>query len=167
MHRYFLSIGAFLVLAAALAVALVAGGCGGASASEITVQTGSLSKAEFIKRADAICTAARSQFTREYTAFVKKNYKPTSSRSAQEAVANELVESILLPNFEKPIDEISALGAPKGDEQAIASFLNALQQRLEEIHERPLILNKTVTPLARAEKLARAYGLTGCAESFS
>jgi hypothetical protein len=164
-----MSIRAFCLLMAVLAALVLANGCGGggASASEITVQTGSLSKAEFIKRADGICEAARSQFTREYTAFAQKNYKPTSSRSAQEALANDLVENILLPNFEKPVDEISALGAPKGDEQEIASFLNALQQRLEEIHERPLILNKTVTPFAQAEKLAKAYGLTGCAESFS
>lgn len=152
-----------------MAVALFSAGCGGsdssASGGEVTVTTGSLSKAEFVKRADAICKEAREKFTREYTAFAKKVQR--TSKTAQEAASGELIEDILIPNFQKDVDEISALGAPKGDEEKVAAFLNALQQQLEEIHERPKILETTVTPLAKAEKLAKTYGLTGCAESFS
>jgi hypothetical protein len=161
-----LSIRGGFVLAAALAAVLIAGGCGGsdsASGGEVTVQTGSLSKAEFIKRADAICAAARSQFTREYTAFLRREL-PKSSNSDQSALQSELVDAILIPNFGKDVDEISALGAPKGDEAAVVSFLNALQQRLDELGEKPSELNNEM--FVKPAKLAKAYGLTGCVKSL-
>jgi hypothetical protein len=167
MGGFFLSVRGSWLSAAALAILLAAGGCGGSdsSAADVTVETGSLSKAQFIKRADAICEANRAQFTREFTAFAQKIQR--SSKAAQEASNDDPVEKILIPNFQKDINEISNLGAPSGDEQEVGAFLEALGQRLEEIRERPTILEETVTPFAKAEKLAKAYGLTGCAESFS
>jgi hypothetical protein len=165
MAQYFLSIRAFFLVAAALAALLLANGCGGASASEITVQTGSMSKAEFIKRADAICAATRNQFTREFVALAQRN-KSAKSRSEQEAVLVKLTEDVLLPNYEKLIDKLSTLGAPKGEVQEVTSLLNALQTRLDEIHAQPLELDKTPYPLAKPAKIAKTYGLIGCAESF-
>jgi len=167
MYRYFLSIKAFLVLAATLAVVVVAGGCGGASADEITVQTGSLSKAEFIKRANAICEAVRSRFLREYVALYEQK-KPKLTGAAPGVWLSEVVDAVLLPNYEqRMIDEISALGAPASEEKEVASFLNSLQQRLDEVHQNPVELTKSPYPFAKPARVAKKYGLTGCAGSFS
>lgn len=170
MHRYFLSIRAFFVLAATLAVVVVAGGCGGSdssSANEVTVQTGSLSKAEFIKRANAICEAVRSRFLREYVAFYEQK-KPKLTGAPQGAWLSEVVEAVLLPNYEqRMIGEISVLGAPASEEQEVASFLNSLQQRLDEVHQNPAELTKSPYPFAKPARVAKKYGLTGCAGSFS
>ncbi|MDX6602941.1 MAG: hypothetical protein QOF13_2143 [Solirubrobacterales bacterium] len=149
---------------------LLVTGCGSgsgnsadASGGEVTVETGSLSKAQFIERADRICEENKQHFQKEYEAFVKA---VTSSPSPTEQIA-KLAETIFVPNFEKDVEEISVLGAPRGDQKKVAAFLNALQQRLDEIREQPIILGKTQFPLAKATKMATAYGSTGCAESFS
>jgi ADP-ribosylglycohydrolase len=163
--RYSLTIGIILLLLAAFVTA----GCGGSGeSSEITVPAGSLSKAEFVRKADAICEATRSRFAREYTALVQKYQQQGGSSQAElKVVTDAIVKAALLPNYEKGIDEIVALGAPKGDEDEVAAFLNALRERLDEIEATPTKLASTITPFARVEKKAEAYGLTGCAESFS
>jgi hypothetical protein len=169
-------IGAFLRISAfagLLGVVALLGmtGCGsddssaGAAANgEVTVKTGSLSKAQFVKQADQLCKETRRQFQGEYEDFVKKEASSSTPPTNQTA---KLVDAVIVPDFSGLVDQIGSLGAPSGDEQEISAFLTALQQRLQDFQERPSILEQTVTPFARTEKLARAYGLTGCAESFS
>ncbi len=166
MGKRFLTIRRSFLLAIAVAGLLLAG-CGGDGESDtVSVETGNLSKKEFIQRADVICENVRRKFTQEYTAFAK-TIKPTASKEDLDAFGSKLINDILIPNFQKDVEEISALGAPSGDEEEVSAFLTAIQQRLGEIRERPAILEETITPFAKAEKLAKAYGLTGCAESFS
>jgi hypothetical protein len=164
--RNFMSIrGAYLSIAA-LAVLLLAAGCGGGdssstSADEITVKTSSLSKAEFIKRADAVCEAARKEFDREYNVFLRRKFGKNTDERVLQA---ELADTVIIPSFAKEVDGISALGAPNGDEQEIASFLKALQKRLNELHEDSSELSNEM--FNKPAKLAIAYGLNGCAKSL-
>lgn len=152
-------------------MALMASGCGGGSSSstgndEVTVQTGSLTKAEFVEQADAICKAGREQFDKEFQTFQKEKKLKTSGDQSP-VWLGEVVNTILLPDYEKRIEEISALGAPSGDEREIASFLNALQQRLDDMRKEPAEMSNSLTPFSKPIKLAKAYGFTGCAESLS
>lgn len=169
MTKYFLSIRGFL-LVVAMATLLFAGGCGDddsseadANGEEVTVETSSLSKAEFIKQADTLCEKTKGQFFREYTTFIKDSARATQSEQAQTA---EMVETILVPMYEDLIDQISSIGAPKGDEKQVAGFLNALQQDLDFASEQPSKALDRLVPFSRATKAAEAYGLAGCAESF-
>jgi hypothetical protein len=170
MKQYFLSTRWFFLAAALLVASLSVTGCGGdssANADEVAVTTGSLPKTEFVKRADALCVAAKTQFTREYTAFLEANEALlTGSKAEQSTAMEKIVDKMLVPNFERAVDGISSLGAPKADAQEVSAFLNALQQRLGELEETPSEISKATYPLAKAAKLAKAYGLTGCAESF-
>ncbi len=160
--RYFLSIKWFIALLVALALV---SGCGGGESDEISVTTGSLSKAQFIARADAICRAARSQFNREYIAFGKKHPIP-ASKAGQRKLLSEIVETTLVPNYEPRFEEIGALGAPSGDEEKVSEFLTAFKLRLDEIREKPTELSANPYPFKEVAKLAKAYGLSGCANSF-
>lgn len=161
-----MSIKGLWLSAAALAILLMAGGCGDgngsadADAGKGTVETDSLSKAEFTERADQLCKEARTEFQGEYEDFVKAN-----SQGGLKVQA-ELVNTVLVPSFEQLVGQIGAVGAPRGDEEKVAAFLNALQRRLNELRERPAEAFKTLSPLAGPIKLARAYGLTGCANSL-
>jgi hypothetical protein len=153
-----------------LALPLLVAGCGGSSDSssaaggqEVTVTSGSLSKAEFVKQADTICEGSRSKFDKLLSEYAAK-HKPGANLAGW---IDEVVHSFFLPTYENEIEQIAALGAPRGDEEKVASFLDALQKRLDEVDKVPVELSKTTTPLKGAEKLAKAYGLTGCAESFS
>jgi hypothetical protein len=166
MQLFFSSIRTFYLLAAAIAALFVVGGCGGDKDSagtgrgEIAVKTGSLSKAAFIKRADRLCKEAKSKFRREYVAFAK------GSLATAEGGQAKVVHTMLVPNFEKLVSQIRSIGAPSSDEKEVAAFLNSLQRRLHELGKEPAKAFKTFSPLAAPVKLAKEYGLTGCAESL-
>lgn len=167
MGEYFRSIRGFFLTAATLAALLLAVGCGSSSSDEVTVQTGSLSKAEFVEKADAICKAARTEFLAKYTNLLRTR-KPTIGNTQEEsALMHEALESIVSPNYEGQIERISSLGAPSDYAPKVASFLNSLQKRLDEVHERPAELVSTPYPFKESENVAKAAGLKGCAESFS
>jgi hypothetical protein len=161
LHPVKLRLGAFLVLVAALALAA---GCGSGGSAEISVKTGSMPKAQFINRADTICESAKGKVGQEYGEFVKSHQG--ASKAEEEALIGEAVDQIIRPDFEQPIKAISELGAPKGDEKEVAAFLNALQARLDEFAEHPTEVTATPHPFLRASKLARSYGLEGCANSL-
>jgi hypothetical protein len=164
----FLNTRGLFVVVATIAALLLATGCGGGSSnSEVTVQTGSLSKAEFVKKADAICEAARTEFLAMYSAFLKAHSSEVNSAQSQEALFTEMVETILSPNIEGQIEQISELGAPTDYAPKATSFLNALQKRIDEASEDPAGLTTTAFPFKKAEDVAKGVGMNGCAESFS
>ena len=161
----FLNAKAFL-LTAGLAALLLAGGCGSSDSKEVTVQAGSLSKAEFIEKANTICKAARSEFVSKYESFFQAHKSELGSKGQEEKLLSELLETLLAPNVEGQIERISELGAPKDYAPEAAAFLNALQTRLEEAHDDPTGLTATPFPFKKAENVAAKAGLKGCAESF-
>jgi hypothetical protein len=173
MNQFFLSkplVRLFAGAAAAslLVVAVLASGCGGSSedSNGITVQTGSLSKAAFIEKADAICKAARTEFAAKYTAFVRTNQSALGNAQKEAALLRETVESLLAPNYEEQIEKIGALGAPTAYAPKVATFLKAVDDRLEEVRENPSEISATPFPFKHAEDVASAVGLKGCSESF-
>jgi hypothetical protein len=170
MKQYFLSIRAFCI--GVLAVPLLVASCGGSNSSkaggEITVETGSLSKPEFVERADAICRKSKARALREFQAFMAENQatSQTSPREGETTTA-EVVDGVLIPIYGKLIDDFIALGAPKGDEQEVAAFLNTVQRALDRLKEDPAMLNTLRNPFTPASKSAGKYGLTGCANSLA
>jgi len=158
--------GVFLLLAT-LAALVSAAGCGSSSSDEVTVQTGSLSKTEFIKKADAICEAARTEFLAKYSRYVEEHKSDIVDPQKKDEVLNDILDSILAPNVEGEIVQISKLGAPKDYAPEVAAFLNALQKRLDKAQENPDGLTTTTNPFVVAENVARRAAMNGCAGSFS
>ncbi len=110
-------------------------GCGGGSSSdssngalETTVTTSSRSKAEFVKLANAICERDKANLLAELGTYFKKHGSeaPSPSQAAVQAI-----EGVVLPKIEREIEEIGALGAPRGEEEKVESFLAALKEGLE------------------------------------
>lgn len=160
--------GVFLLCAVLAALLFVAAGCGGGSSDPgVEVQTGSLSKAEFIEKADAICAAARTEFLAKYTSFLEAHKAEATDPKKQEALLGEVLESVLGPNVEGQIEKISNLGAPAGYAPEVKAFLLELQERLDEAQEDPTGLTSSATPFKKAEDAAKRAGMKGCSESFS
>lgn len=161
--------GLFVVAATVAAlVALLAAGCGSSSSDpEVTVQTGSLSKAEFVKKAGTICETARTEFIAKYVAFFKAHESELGDKEKEQVLLSEIVESLLAPSVEGQIKQISKLGSPKPYAPEVASFLNAAQERLAEMQDDPSQLTATSTPFKGVEKAAAKVGIKGCSESFS
>ena len=176
-------------LAALLAIAVVAGCGGGGSSTDSGSTTGgsteggstetetteggstegqsggegsALSKAQFIAKADAICTASQEDLSTEVEKYAKEegiseNEKP----SKEEEVA--VIERFVLPNLETEAREIGDLPAPEGDEDRIETLLANLEKGNEEAEGDPeSLLAGSTEPFETAAKEAGAYGMKVC-----
>jgi len=182
MRGNFLSIRSLFVIAATAFALLLAAGCGDSgddsatgsagnttssavSTAEITVDTGSLSKAAFIKKVEPICRKAMERFQGELAAVLegsRDNPRKPTELSAEE----EYYETDFAETFEDMIDEISALGAPQGDEQKIAAYLEAVQSGVGEAAEEHEAFAQAFLESGGSFKetpqVTVAYGLNGC-----
>ena len=136
------------VLGAAAIAALVCAGCGGGSEH--------LSKPEFVRRANAICkrTAAERDRTE------RRRFGTSLSKAELAKFAGD----VLVPSDEREISQIRDLAAPKGDEAEVKAILDARQAGVDRIKADPAGFGSyRKSPFDRADRLARAYGLTDCA----
>jgi hypothetical protein len=152
----------FIALLAALAaISVIAAGCGGGSDSSSTSAT--ISKAQFIKQADAICAKGNKENEAEFEEFAKENGL-SEKKEPTKAQQEEAISEIVAPGVEKQIEEIDALGAPEGDEGKIEAMVAAVEEGAEEIEANPASLIEGKNPLAKGSKLAKEYGLKTCGE---
>ncbi|HWB70142.1 MAG TPA: hypothetical protein VG518_09220 [Solirubrobacterales bacterium] len=146
-----------VVLFGALLGALLVAGCG----SDNSESSASLTKAEFVKKADSICEASEKKGETEVEEFleeegVAKNEEP--SKELQE----QLAEEVVAPNISGQLEEIRALGFPEGtDGEEAEALIDSAEEDVEEIEEEPSALFSDST-FKQTNKEARAYGLTVC-----
>jgi len=142
------------VLAAVLTAALAVAGCGSSSSSS---SAPSITKAQFVAKANAICVAGNAVTT-------KAAMKLGSNPSAAQILA--YTKGTLIPTIQGQINAIKALGAPKGDEATVSSFLALAQADLNKLKANPSLIIKGGPTLFHDFALkAHAYGLTKCAAS--
>jgi hypothetical protein len=163
MHRYRLA----ATLLAALAIVLVAAGCGGSGSRSGGTTGGGTTESDgdapttaaFIKEADQACGKAEAELTNEVEAFAKENDIPLGSEEPNEAQQTELFQQVILPNIAKQGEDIAALTPPAGDESTIEELTKTLEQEVAEAEEEGGLGEKA---LAGATNLARAYGFKIC-----
>lgn len=159
----------------ALVAALVAVGCGGGGEA-------TLSKTDFIKRADAICEKADSAEIGEFFAYARAHPKllkrlhelTSSDQPPRGVVAREKAYgAIAPPSILKEAEEIEALKPPSGDEAAIERFLAGIRQAVKEAEGDPSKLDNHLPNGAGANpdyafgevnQLATEYGFKQCNE---
>lgn len=135
--------------AAVLCAAGLIAGCGGSAR---------LSKAEFLKKGNAICAkgnaeiqaAGRKQFTKP----------PTPAQLVP------FVKTTVIPSVQRQIDQVRKLKPPKSDEATVKDILDSAQAALDKAKANPLLLaTNGPGPFAEANRKAKAYGLTTCGSS--
>ncbi len=142
------------------ALALVAAGCGGGD--DTTSETSAaLTKPEFIKQADAICGEASERSQTEAEEFADEN--DFTLNKANEKQLEEAVTAVLVPNLNEQAEDLTALGAPEGDEEQVEAITVSLEDAAAEIEDNPgLVFGAEV--LKEPSKLAEEYGLKVCGE---
>lgn len=151
---------AFLMaLAVLVALAAVVAGCGGGDDSDTSA---SLTKAEFIKKADAICEEGNESINTEVDEFAEE--KGTTPEKMTKEQQEEFVEQVVAGEIHSQAEEIGDLGAPSGDEEQIEAMVEAVEGGADEIEEEPKALFGKTNPLAEGTKLAKEYGLKVCGE---
>ncbi len=151
------------LLAALCAVAIVAAGCG-SSDDSTTDSTESLTKVEFLKQGNAICTEGNETIDAGFEELAEEKNLDENSRPPQ-SVLDEAAETILIPSVTKQIEELRALGTPEGDEGELDQLLTAAEAAIEEGEEDPSSMSsENSNPFEAVNKEAAAYGLTACGE---
>jgi hypothetical protein len=167
MGGYFSSTRIFLVAFCLVGTLGALSGCGSddSEATAVTVQTGSLSKAAFVKRANKICTDGQRQgFIRLKVYVDDEKLRDLAKMSAGQA--EDILTTIVAPTYRKEIAEISELGVPKRDAGTITKMLEEISLGLEESQANPYQALKNGSTVGNAPDLARQYGLTACSTSW-
>jgi hypothetical protein len=120
-----------------------------------------LTKAEFIKRGDAICEAVPQEYSKKLSALeeeAKKSKKPKPSKT--ESNLNAAV-----PPLYAAIEALEELAPPQGDEQEAAAIVAALKSAAKGLEEKPESeLLGPKSPFAEFQKLTKAYGFKLCSQ---
>jgi hypothetical protein len=150
-----------IAVAAMLAVGLGATGCGGggskstSASSSSSASTPALSKAEFLKRGNAICKRGNDQINAEGKRMFKPRTRPTAAQRRQ------FGESAIAV-IQGEINGVRALPAPAGDQATIKKIADTAQKDLDKVKADPALLTRNGDPFKDANKLANQYGLTAC-----
>lgn len=127
------------------ALMLVAVGCGGGDDST----TSSLTKAQFIKQADAICKKADA-------ARLKALSETTGSQL-------EVLSAAMQP-IQKQAEEIAALGAPSGDDEEIDAIVTEMEKGVEQAEKGG---NANIEKaFVKVDQLSGQYGFKVCASTL-
>lgn len=146
-------------LCAILVIGLVMAGCG--SSDDSTETSVELTKAQFIKRGDAICKKGNAQIEREVDVFVKKN--EIDRISPTEGDQNQVTAVVVVPALQAQADELSELGAPTAQEEEIDAIIDALESGIDELEDDPgALFRSEVSPLDEAKGLAEEFGFKVC-----
>jgi hypothetical protein len=138
-----------LILVGALTGAL---GCGSSDST-----TASLTKKQFLKKAEEICETGE----REQLELASKYLKQHPG-----AEEEEMIVPAGLPPLQKQTEKIKALPAPEGDEARIEAIVKAFEKALEDAEAKPQdVLSSESNPFKQANGLAEKYGFTNCAHA--
>jgi hypothetical protein len=131
-----------------LGVGVVAIGCGGGDDN--------LTKAQFIKQADAICTKGNKQID----AAAGKIF--TTKQQPSKAQLTQFASEALIPDIQGQVDDVRALNEPSDDEDQVNAFLDSAQAELDKGKKDPLYMTSDKS-FSETNKLGKQYGFKVCA----
>ncbi|HME04767.1 MAG TPA: hypothetical protein VKG38_17220 [Solirubrobacteraceae bacterium] len=141
-----------MAIAGMLLVGLGVAGCGGSTSATNSTADATITKANFVAKANAICEKAD-------PALSEAGAKLASLHS--EAQIATVVDGTYVPSIEAQIAGIRALGTPPGGQAAVTSMLKLVQADLTKLKgDPPLVATDVFGDFAR---VAHPYGLTACA----
>jgi hypothetical protein len=150
------------MLAGAMAIAIVAAGCG-SSSDDSTEASVELTKVEFIKQGDAICKEGGGKIEDEVDDFAQENDVDTDNPTKEEQ--EEVITSVVVPSLQTQADELSELGPPSGEEDEITAIIEALEAGAEKLEDDPAtLLEGGASPLDEANELANEFGFKECGQ---
>ena len=136
-----------------VAIAAIASGCGGGDDDSLT-------KAEFTRKAEAICTKGQEKKGTALAAGFEEKGKKASSKAVQE----ELVTDYALPPLDQMTAELAALDPPSEDEEQVEEMIGSYEEALAKMKKDPAIGIAESNPFAEADRMAQQYGLEVCNE---
>lgn len=150
-----MSKGAWLVLAAVVAAfALVGVGCGSGGGT-----TSAVTKAQYVNKVDALCEQREEERAKGFEAVASKLKKGEILTNAKQA---RMVETIVIPSYEKMIENVKSLEAPEGGEAEIEELVKAMEKAQKKVEADPRQAVSSVIMFEEANGLATKFGLKHC-----
>lgn len=147
------------ILLCVVALAAVVAGCGGSDEDAPTP-----TKKQFTKQASAVCL----QGVRDIQLKLEKTIKQRAKEKTfgtDEALPAEIANQIVLPNFETQVEDLRALGAPKGDEAEVEKMWDTFETAIADSKQDPKgMFRGEVETLEDVRTMATKYGLEYCGQ---
>jgi hypothetical protein len=152
-----------LPIAIAALVSAVAG-CGGDSATTATTDSSSpamIPRAQFVKRAKAICEAEKKNLSEEMNAFYERRARETGEQIGLVG-AVEAVPEVVVPSLRGELDELEAIGLPKGEAYEAEAVWQTLRTVLHEVEAEGIYAWRSAKLLPPFRNRAKPFGLQYC-----
>ncbi|HEU4944760.1 MAG TPA: hypothetical protein VFT10_06320 [Solirubrobacterales bacterium] len=151
--------GSLVLVVAMVAAVLIIAGCGDDSSSSSS--TVSISKEEFIAKADEICKQGTGRMEAGLARFLTeggKIQKPSQSDS------EKFIVTVLVPSVRREIKELQALGLPDGDEEKTEAMIASLEEGLDTAEDNPeaVAAGSTDIVFGITSRLAGEFGIEAC-----
>lgn len=129
-----------------------------------SIESSPLTKAQYIKRASAICDRHRKERFQATRAYVKQRAAGSEREITEEEMIVAVRTDVFIPSMEDQLTDLRELGAPQGDKKPVSAYLAAFEDWLAalEQHKDPTSVSALDQQLDRAGRLARAYGVIEC-----
>jgi hypothetical protein len=148
-----------------LVFALIAAGCSSSSksSSSSTTTLPALTKADFVKQANDICTATDQKLAAAASGVTE---------STPQADQVKLLQTKIIPLFRQQIADLRKLSPPAADRAQVTAIFDAMSTGIDQAEQKlktdpATALGSNYNPLSHADDLASAYGLTACASGSS
>jgi len=146
------------LIVAVIAAVLFAVGCGGSDDSDSSAN--SISKEEFITKADTICKKGTERM-QAAIGDVLKDQPNITKVSKDEQLA--IVAKVMVPSVSREVKELRALGVPDGDDEKVDAMITALEEGVETAEQDPEVVTKSSDAIfGIASRIGGEYGLTVC-----
>jgi hypothetical protein len=126
-----------------------------------SVQPSSLSKAQFITQASALCRREKAGLLGKTEAYLAEH---SSEGLSQPVLYADAAKKVLMPVAEARIAGIRKLGAPAGDEEEVEAMLAGQEEGIERVRQlTTFVEGESLLPyFAQSNKAFEAYGLVEC-----
>jgi NADH dehydrogenase/NADH:ubiquinone oxidoreductase subunit G len=152
-----------------IGIVVIAGGCVGCGGGGEDEASASVTKAQFVKKADFICADSK----RERTAIAEEIFNPKQRQGSHvvgaqsteeleaelEELAEELLKEKMIPSLKNQQKKLESLGAPAADEAKVEKMLSNLEKAIDEIEQEGFRGLVGGNQFDEFEKEARTYDL--------
>jgi hypothetical protein len=142
------------MLAGLVAVGMLAAGCGSGDGDRLT-------KAEFIKQADAMCKRVLKDAQTEYFAALRQSVQ--AGKEGPGGGEGRDPNDILVDYYRTKTARLADLSPPGADEARIQAMLDALDAAIKEGEKDPTIFAAGTAALKKERRIAKEYGIKECA----
>jgi hypothetical protein len=142
----------------AVVIGLTAAGCGGGGQDDVSAA--SITKAEFVTKANAACTRIHAQAQKDFDAYMES--QEGESAAAPSSLGDLGTKFVIVPK-QREVEEFVALGMPSENEGQAKAIVVAFEKGIRTAEEDPAAAGQDSTEaFGGPEKLAAEYGLEGC-----